>query len=74
MEEVFLNPEIVTDGRIGSISFDYAFKSAGIITNWGKENWQLIKSGSNWLILNLVYSVHLQEVNPAPARFNASGK
>ncbi|WP_052732928.1 lipocalin-like domain-containing protein [Hymenobacter terrenus] len=69
MEEIFLNPEIITDGRIGSISFDYAFKSSGILTNWGKENWQLVKSENTWFILNLIYSYHLQEINPAPAKF-----
>jgi CubicO group peptidase (beta-lactamase class C family) len=63
-EEFFLNPVIVEDGSIGSVTFDYSFWSNGLKGNWGKESWALVKENNNWKIASVIFSVELERIVP----------
>jgi hypothetical protein len=65
-EEVFYNPVITTDGEIGSVSFSYKFLSDEQVSNWGSENWQLVKVDNDWKILHLLYSYHFPTITTLP--------
>lgn len=65
-EERFYNIILVSDVVIGAISFDYAFYSDGKMFQWGKEKWNLAKDGENWLITDVVYSIHFPDIEPFP--------
>lgn len=65
-EERIYNVILVCDVVIGSISFDYAFFSDGKVFQWGKEKWNLAKDGENWLITDVVFSIHFPDIEPLP--------
>ncbi len=56
-EEKFANVQVQTDGDIAAVSFDYSFHANGKMTNWGKEMWQLVRTGDGWKIFSVVYSI-----------------
>lgn len=62
-QEKFLQPVIVEDGTIGSVTFDYSFWSNGKKGNWGKESWGLIKQNGVWKIASVLFSMDLESVN-----------
>ncbi len=65
-QEKFLQPVIVEDGTIGSVTFDYSFWSNGKKGNWGKESWGLIKQNGVWKIASVLFSMDLESVNNEP--------
>jgi len=62
-EETFSNVRIDTDGEVAQVWFDYSFLDGGYRSNWGKESWQLVRTGKGWKIAAVVWS---QEINPVP--------
>lgn len=66
IEERFYHPQILTDGQIATVVFDYDFRAQGAIQNWGQETWQMVKTETGWRILNLLFSANVQMVTPAP--------
>lgn len=56
-EERLSNLSIDTDGEIASASFDYAYLSDGKVTNWGKEQWLLVRTEQGWKIFSVVYTI-----------------
>jgi len=65
--ETLGKPVIHTDGQMASITFDYDFRVNDQVQNWGKESWQLVKADGQWKIVSLLFSMQLQQVQPAPA-------
>lgn len=65
-QEKFLQPVIVEDGTIGSVTFDYSFWVNGKKGNWGKESWGLIKQNGAWKIASVLFSMDLEAVNSEP--------
>ena len=65
-KETFYNIEASSDSTIGSISFDYAFLSNEKMIQWGHEKWNLVKINEEWLITNVVYSIHFPTVEAFP--------
>ena len=63
VEETFSNVRIETDGEVAQVWFDYVFMEGRYRSNWGKESWQLVRTGNGWKIASVVWS---QEINPAP--------
>lgn len=59
MEETFSDIEIRSDGDIASVYFKYSFLNNGYKTNWGDEEWQLVRTSSGWKINSVIYSVIL---------------
>ena len=64
VEEVITNVRIDSDGDVGQVWFDYSLKVGNYKQNWGKESWQMVRTGMGWKIAAVVWS---QEFNPAPA-------
>jgi len=60
-EEQMSNLSIDTDGEIASVSFDYSYLTNTKMINWGKEQWQLVRTESGWKIFSVVYTIR----NPA---------
>ena len=65
-QERFKNIEIVEDGAVASVSFDYSFWVNQKKGNWGKELWHLIKVGNDWKIVSVIFSKELEKINPEP--------
>ena len=55
-----------TDGQIAGISFDYAYYNGRNMKQWGHEKWNLVKTDGDWLITDVVYSIHFPDVEPCP--------
>lgn len=66
--ERFYDPEIVTDGKLASVNFAYDFTMNCKVTNWGLENWQMVKVDGNWRILSVLYSYEYPRSAEMPAR------
>lgn len=66
-EEKFYNVEIIEDGNLASINFDYTFWFKKKMLNWGKESWQLIKVNGKWKITSVIFSMDLTEYFPQPS-------
>jgi hypothetical protein len=66
LRETFGPARIDTDGQMASMTFNYDFRTNGQVSNWGKENWQLVKVDGQWKILHLLFSYHFPEVRPRP--------
>jgi len=64
-EEVY-NLEFFAEEKIASISFVYVFYSDQKVFQWGHEKWNLVRIEDDWLINNVIYSIHLPEVEPIP--------
>lgn len=56
-EERILNVSVDTDGEVASASFDYVYLSDGKATNWGREQWQLVRTEQGWKIYSVVYTI-----------------
>ena len=67
LKERFGTPVIDADGQLGSVTFNYAFFANDQIQNWGRENWQLVKTDTGWRILALLFSANLAQVAPMPS-------
>lgn len=56
-EERIANLKVDTDGEIATASFDYAYLSDGKLSNWGKEQWLLVRTEQGWKIFSVVYTI-----------------
>jgi len=56
-EEDFGNIRISGDEDSAAMSFDYAFKSDGVVLNAGMEHWLLVNTNSGWRIVSVAWSV-----------------
>ena len=52
---------IDTDGEVAQVWFDFAFMVGDDKSAWGKESWQLVRTGDGWKIAAVVWSA---EENP----------
>lgn len=68
LEETFSNVRIDTDGEVAQVWFDYSFLADGVKKNWGKESWQMVRTGDGWKIAAVVWS---QELAPPPPKAEA---
>ncbi len=59
--EDFQNIQIIEDGSIASVTFDYSFWANGKKGNWGKEFWHLINESGTWKIASVIFSIELEE-------------
>jgi hypothetical protein len=66
VEEKFYNINILEDGYIASVIFDYSFWGKGKKTNWGKESWAMIKTSGQWKITSVIFSLEDETINPEP--------
>ena len=66
IEEKFYDIQILENGYIASVSFKYSFWENGKKTNWGMENWGLIKADGQWKITSVIFSTEDDEINPEP--------
>lgn len=66
--EKYYNADIIEDGSIGTVIFDYSFWSDGKRTNWGKESWGLLKINGEWKITSVIFSMELEKYYPEPER------
>jgi hypothetical protein len=66
IEEKFYNVQIVEDGYIASVIFDYSFWYKKKKLNWGKESWGLIKTNGEWKITSVIFSIEYEAINPEP--------
>ena len=62
--EDFNNIQIIEDGSIASVTFDYSFWVNKKKGNWGKEFWHLIKEGEEWKIASVIFSIELEIYKP----------
>lgn len=67
-EEKSYKPVIETDGNIASISFVYSFHSSKKMIQWGYEKWNLVRVENEWLITDVIFSIHFPEVEPFSLR------
>lgn len=63
-EERSYNPVIETDGIIASISFDYSFHTGQRLIQWGHEKWNLVLVENEWLITDVIFSIHFPDIEP----------
>ena len=66
VEEKFYNIQILEDGYIASVIFNYSFLENGKKTNWGKESWAMIKTSGQWKITSVIFSSEDETINPEP--------
>lgn len=64
IEEKFYNIQILEDGYIASVIFDYSFWEKGKKSNWGKESWTMIKTNEQWKITSVIFSTEDETINP----------
>lgn len=65
-KEDFHNIEIIEDGSIASVTFDYSFWVNGKKGNWGKEFWHLVNENGNWKIASVIFSIENEIYNSEP--------
>ena len=59
IEERFFNVKIVQDGHAAFVTFDYDFMVEGVMSNYGIESWQLMKSGDGkWKIVSVYWTMN----------------
>lgn len=63
-EETFSNVRIDTDGDVAQVWFDYSFIYDGYKTNWGKESWQMVRTGTGWKIAAVIWSMEFNQQPP----------
>lgn len=63
-KELFTNIEIIEDGNIASVTFDYSFWVNNKKGNWGKEFWHLVKEKEEWKIASVIFSIELEIYKP----------
>ncbi|PCI64222.1 MAG: hypothetical protein COB37_02310 [Kordiimonadales bacterium] len=56
IEERFYNVKITQDLGFALVVFDYDFRMAGKVTNYGIETWQMFKLDGNWRIATVTWS------------------
>ena len=61
--EAISNVRIDTDGEVAQVWFDFAFIVGDYKSAWGKESWQLVRTGDGWKIAAVVWSA---KENPVP--------
>lgn len=64
IEEKFYNIQILENGYIATVLFDYSFWNKGKKSNWGKESWALIKTSGLWKITSVIFSSEDEAINP----------
>ena len=64
IEEKFWNIEITHDASVAAVTFDFTFNENGVVTNWGKESWHLVKSVDGWKICSVIFTLTNTEKNP----------
>jgi hypothetical protein len=76
IEEKFYNVQILDNGYIASVIFDYSFWGKGKKTNWGKESWAMIKTNGQWKITSVVFSTEDETIMPEPKskKINQNGE
>lgn len=74
LREGFGPMNIDTDGQLASATFNYAFYANDKLLNWGRENWQMVKTPEGWRILNLLFTATLTQVAPMPIEHLAGGE
>lgn len=62
--EDFSNIEIIEDGSVASVGFDYSFWMDNQKKNWGKEFWHLVNENGEWKIASVVFSIELEMYKP----------
>lgn len=62
--EDFRNIEIIEDGSIASVTFDYSFWRENQKKNWGKEFWHLINENGEWKIASVIFSIEFENYKP----------
>lgn len=65
-KEQFYNTFITVDGTITAISFDYTYHSDERMIQWGNEKWNLVFTEGQWLITDVVFSIHFQDIEISP--------
>ncbi len=65
LEKIY-NIKTNSDGNVGSISFDYSAHSGRTMKQWGHKKWNLVKKGRDWVITDVVYSIHYADVETCP--------
>lgn len=65
-DEKFINIKINTIGIIATVSFDYSYHIDDKMIQWGQESWNLVFVENNWLITDVIYSVHFPNIEPCP--------
>lgn len=63
-KEDFRNIEIVEDGSVASVTFDYSFWVNNKKGNWGKEFWHLVNENGEWKIASVIFSIELEVYKP----------
>jgi CubicO group peptidase (beta-lactamase class C family) len=58
--EDFSNIEIIEDGSVASVTFDYSFWVNNKKGNWGKEFWHLVNEKGSWKIASVIFSIELE--------------
>lgn len=56
VEEKFHNVEIVQDGPVALVTFDYEFYGNGKLENYGLEHWQMRKTDGRWKIFSVIWT------------------
>lgn len=64
--ERIVDVKIDTDGSIASISFDYSYYSGERMIQWGHEKWNLVNLTNEWLITDVIYSIHFPDIEACP--------
>jgi len=55
--EEFNNINIVSDGNIATVYFDYVYYKGNKKKNWGSESWQMVQTLKGWKISYISYSI-----------------
>lgn len=74
IEEKFYNIQIIENGYIATVMFDYSFWEKNTKSNWGKESWAIIKTKGKWKICSVIFSTEEQSINPEPKQSKATRK
>lgn len=56
IEEKFYNTQIVQDGPIALVTFDYEFYANDKLNNYGIEHWQMRKTDGKWKIFSVIWT------------------
>lgn len=74
IEEKFYNIQIIENGYIATVMFDYSFWEKDKKSNWGKESWGMIKTKGKWKISSVLFSTEDQSIHPEPKQSKATRK
>jgi hypothetical protein len=65
-DKKFINIKIDSIEIIATVSFDYSHQIDDRMIQWGQDNWNLFFEENNWLITDVIYSVHFPSIEPYP--------